>query len=707
MIEHVNSELYNQDGIYKQIEIEYDSGVIANSDLHYERFEFEESLCAESILKFGSCEANKVTFRLRNPFASLVNKNITIKSILNKDTENPFILGFFKVYSDVPSADRSYRDITAYDSMYDIINSDVSDWYNGLFSGDATQMSLKQFRNAFISHFGLEEEETTLINDEMIVTKTIDGTGISGKMVISAICEINGCFGKIGRNGKFKYVYLPEKSAGLYPSNNLFPSSSLFTPEIDAKIISSRQYKGSPTYEDFNVQKITGIQIRMEEDDIGVSVGSSENVYVIEDNFLVYGMGEEALNSVASKILNKIDHISYRPFSVNTIGNPCVEVGDLIRVNTKTIQIDSYVLQRVLTGIQVMTDNYSANGEEKYSKEMNSLASEIQKLKGKSNVLKRTLEETISLIKDEETGLESQIKQQAKLISLKVSKGDISSELSLEEGTITLKGNRVVIDSDYFKVSEDGTIEAVNGRFSGDIECDGQITFFERNEENGNINTAVMRMASAIFEVKTEGFIQNEDGIYVLDEEDVTPTEHSVLLIDGGWGLDVGDVIGNNLQFNYLQSNIARVKDVLSENADICNLKVYNDMLLGDNSVKKLLNNLKDLRFETILKQDVTSSYESIRANGLRFDNSYVYPVTFPNSVFLIALNGNAGVGGGSLYIAMLGESADSASVSFTKLSRDLDYVHPVLKVSSSGYLYAAWSASKTGDIRANIFRLA
>ncbi len=54
-------------------------------------------------------------------------------------------------------------------------------------------------------------------------------------------------------------------------------------------------------------------------------------------------------------------------------------------------------------------------------------------------------------------------------ISMKVSKGDVSSELSLEPGLVTLKGNRVAIESDNFSVSQNGTLRATNGKFSGDI----------------------------------------------------------------------------------------------------------------------------------------------------------------------------------------------------------------------------------------------
>lgn len=49
-------------------------------------------------------------------------------------------------------------------------------------------------------------------------------------------------------------------------------------------------------------------------------------------------------------------------------------------------------------------------------------------------------------------------------IELKVSEGDVSSSLSLEEGDIRLVGNRIAIDSDFFKLTNDGEIEATAGK---------------------------------------------------------------------------------------------------------------------------------------------------------------------------------------------------------------------------------------------------
>ena len=65
--------------------------------------------------------------------------------------------------------------------------------------------------------------------------------------------------------------------------------------------------------------------------------------------------------------------------------------------------------------------------------------------------------------------LESQISQTAEQIKLKVSKGKVSSELSVESGQVIIKSNRFVLESTNCSISADGTIKAKNAELSGKI----------------------------------------------------------------------------------------------------------------------------------------------------------------------------------------------------------------------------------------------
>ena len=403
-----------KDSVDKQLSIVTDDGQIhiTNNELHQEQFELTESLCSESELTFGSCEAGMVKFTVSNIFSGLKDKWITIQMVLAGNTANPFQIGRYKVCSDTPEADRTKRDIVAYDALYDVINADVAEWYNTLLPDKDSITTMKAFRDSFFKHFGIEQAGVQLVNDDMKVEKTVEPEELSGATVLNCICEINGCFGHIGRDGRFHYIYLEQEIQGLYPRNDLYPADDLYPREPKSTRVGKKLYI-SAQYEDFLVKTIDKLQIRKEEDDIGVIVGSGTNAYVIQDNFLVYGKGSEELTGIANNIYGKIRGIIYRPFSADCKGNPCIEVGDAVRLPTRYEIIESYVLKRTLKGIQALRDNYEATGEEYRSTQVNSVHKSIIQLKGKTNVLTRTIEETNSKITDVESGLSSEIKQTA------------------------------------------------------------------------------------------------------------------------------------------------------------------------------------------------------------------------------------------------------------------------------------------------------
>lgn len=444
MIDYKYADLFKS-GADKQMRIASDDGLIdiSNKEIHWEQFELKESLCSQSELTFGACEASQIKFKISNVYLSMVGKWLTVSETLGGHTDVPFIFGRYKVVSDVPTDDRRYRNVTAYDAMYDILHRDAAVWYNRL----KFPMTLKVFRDSFFSYMGVTQEAAALVNDGMIVEKTIDPQELSGKTVIESICEINGCFGHITRDGKFRYVILKEMIEGLYPADDLYPSDDLYPADpMNATDIARNNYS-SCKYEDYLCQHISKLQIRQKENDIGAITGSGNNCYVIEDNFLVYGKTAVDLQTIAESIYSVISVVWYRPASVEATGNPCFEVGDGIKLTTTGEIIYTYILQRTLKGIQKPWDSYSANGEEYRSEKLNGLQKSIIQLKGKTNTLTRTVEETRLEMKDIEQGLSTDISITAQGLSAEITRatteeGNLSAQLQAQAGEIALKVSR-------------------------------------------------------------------------------------------------------------------------------------------------------------------------------------------------------------------------------------------------------------------------
>ncbi len=417
MINYQYANLFTEDSTSKQVTIEYEDTLITNDDLFNQEITLEESLCSSQELRFGACEASVLKFKVANIVAPMSSKWINVKMVLNNHADAPFTIGRYKVAKDTVTADRRWRNITAYDALYDIIKMDVSAWYNTVFPSNDALITMEMFRNSFMFLFGLDQvlPAEGLVNDTMLIAKTISPEELSGGTVIRSICELNGCFGHIGRDGKFHYITLERNIQGLYPRKNLYPSKQLFPKTPKTFVSGAKKSYISDQYEDYLVKTIDKLQIRQEENDIGIIINETgTNAYIIEDNFLVYGKSSEELEQIAGNIFKVITKLVYRPFSAEVKGNPCFEVGDPVRISTQNKLVESYVLERTLTGIQALRDSFAAKGQEYQSKDVNSTHRAIIQLKGKTNIITRTVEENRREMLDIEAGLSFTIAETAK-----------------------------------------------------------------------------------------------------------------------------------------------------------------------------------------------------------------------------------------------------------------------------------------------------
>lgn len=463
---------------------------IDNSMLEIGTFALEESLCSESELKFGACEANCVKFTARNTAGNIIGKTISIEETIDGDSQNPMPYGVFKVASDVPTADRTKRQITAYDAMYDIINTDVKSWYAGL----SFPMTLKQFRDSFFAHLGIAQVETNLVNDSMTVNKTIVATqtddssavteesAISGKTVVTAICEINGCFGNINRDGKFEYVFLKAITSALYPAEDLFPSDNLFPSDANTESMTGHYITFD--YEDFQSKAITQLEIKTSEDNAGAIVGTAGNNYSITGNFLVSDKTGAELEQIANNLLPIMKQAAYTPIkSCTCVGNPCLTLGEPIRFNTTREIVETYLLQRTLTGVQSKRDSISAQGTQTHSAKVNSIRDTIESVERRTGKLERNADHLQSTYEDLEEQTNTKFEQTAKSISAEVNRaqkaeGQLDASLELKLGRdendqvvsminasadqITLSGNRLIVNSNNFQLDGDGRVSIVD-----------------------------------------------------------------------------------------------------------------------------------------------------------------------------------------------------------------------------------------------------
>lgn len=479
MINYKYYDLFDKSSVDKQLKIVCQDGTILtnkNFSSTSSDFSLSESLCSDSKLSFGKCESACLKIKIANTVNSLKGQTLQVTETLGNKNDVPFKIGTYIVDEDTFTSDKKYRNITAYDRLYSISSMNVSDWYSKLFPSEQVPLiryenvtkewtytgidgkevteyyeelepityyqteyesiTLKAFRDSFFKHIGLTQQSTTLVNDSMKVSKSVDNIDLTAKDVLEAICEINGVFGKMSRDDVFIYVELKFPSRGLFPSKTLYPNKSLFPTKpvnVDTRRLEMGEYK-TLQVGDTNFEQITKLQIRQSEDDIGYIAGDDTGVsYVIQGNFLTYSSGTDELKTIANNVLSKISKVIFNPVNITLQGNPCVETGDTIRIiDTNNKVYMSYVLQRTLTGIQMLMDSIISEGDQSLA-EVNGIQHDIIKLQGKTNELSRLVEGTSSTLNDYAKGLKSEISQKTDSLKLSVSKSFSVTNNNIDE----------------------------------------------------------------------------------------------------------------------------------------------------------------------------------------------------------------------------------------------------------------------------------
>lgn len=268
--------------------------------------------------------------------------------------------------------------------------------------------------------------------DQADKTDTIEDQ-VLGSDILPAICEINGRFGHIGNDGVFKYVKLKPidyDDEGLLPDPELYPDPNLYPAGLPSDQQFIKTICKDVSCETYMVKKIDRLVICKEDGDAGYvypagSTAEGHNTYRITGNFIWYSFTdkEDILESVGLNILREgIGQISaYTPCEIEAMGNPCLEVGDTIKVVSGNREFYTYVLKRTLSNTQCLTDTIEAKGDEERAGE-NNLYNAIIELKGKSNILTRNVDETRSEIIDVSENLSSLILQTAESIKASVAK---------------------------------------------------------------------------------------------------------------------------------------------------------------------------------------------------------------------------------------------------------------------------------------------
>lgn len=377
---------------------------LTRSQIRKETMEIKEAILDQESIEFVGCIASQFKLQISSIKKKLKGKKIEVSIYTDSTSDKPVKLFSGIVDSDERTGNKKSKEIKAYDMMYSLADTDVTTWFKTqvAYLKMGKKLTVKKFRNELFAFIGLAQKKRTLANDSFSIKQLVNLVGTEDEEeadeeeeekiyaldLIKAICQINGVFGIINRNGEMDYRRLgvEDEDDGAYPgvdpddkTNGLYLP---FVPGIGvADIITDStfypSYK-SVTYEDYDVHGITKVYVRQSEDTKAGYAGSEKKYkYIVQGNRFTLGTTTEEKREIATAILNKVQGVTYTPFTAECTGLPFLEVGDPVQFYVYDFEESDkqkkdvfvlksfYVLSRTLKGIQSLTDTLTAQGEEK------------------------------------------------------------------------------------------------------------------------------------------------------------------------------------------------------------------------------------------------------------------------------------------------------------------------------------------------------
>lgn len=238
----------------------------------------------------------------------------------------------------------------------------------GMYEGDLFECDVIEYLNPV-----QKIDRSVVENIDFILLYKVEKESNLNEL-LEPFLELNGRFGRVGRDGKFKMVSI-NSDFGLYPSETLYPANDLY-PITTNNFIGKSTYKSAwyddeytrlyhkvtCTYKDSSTQEETYAEYIM------LNVDESEEdkyqVYDISDNYLIKEntFTMEQIMQILANLGNNIGNVQYMPAEVDLIGLPYMEAGDVVQVLTTEGGFETIVLNRTLTGIQSLSDNFDSRG---------------------------------------------------------------------------------------------------------------------------------------------------------------------------------------------------------------------------------------------------------------------------------------------------------------------------------------------------------
>lgn len=412
----------------------------------------------------GQAVAKKIHINLKGSH-NLANKeiNVTTTMIYDDNTEEVLNLGNYIIASDYDSSVKNQCSFTGYDYMIKL-DTPYSD------EGMEYPCTLQDVLNDMCEKLDIELYSISITNGGLQVTGNNFDNGATYRDVLKQIAQVSGTFAYIDRSNKLHIDNLNKVGS---TGGTILQFKLQGTLQIDGETIDNTKetlgasyylddFKQSREYGPVNKVQLTQTDIEdatSKEDAESISQNGIQTI-TINDNYFLGTI--EAREYAINNLWTALYGLQYTPINCTYLGFPYLEMGDLIEIvlpNNQTTH--SYIFNYTFTyngGYMGKIDTPTiSRTQEEYPTE-----STDEKIK-KIGVSVNRAEGSITALVQADEDIKAELE-------LKVSTDDndqIISMINASADVITLNSNRLVINSTYFKLDEDGNITATSGDIGG------------------------------------------------------------------------------------------------------------------------------------------------------------------------------------------------------------------------------------------------
>ena len=391
-------------------------------------------------------------------------------------------IGVFTCEKPEKDGSNKYK-VTAYDNVTKL-DIDVSSWLNAL----TFPISISSFATQLATKCGLEFANSAPINGDYSV-QAFTATNVTGRELMKMVAQATGCFIRAASDGELEYAwYVTNSKLSIAPNGSSNGFYFKTAKDKEEKILHDRQvvrlrtadvvsgrtpyFSGQLAFSDFTVTAIDKVQVKQSDNDVGIIYpddATGTNALVVSGNKLLVTDSDATLRPYVKNLYERLNNMVYVPCSnIQTPETLDIRAGDIVTVTDGKIEFVTWITSVKHSGNKCTFESVGSIVRNTTTSVNNA------KYNSKQKILEISATVDGLTVKAEQTtkdvnGLSTQyteLKQTFDSFELTaVTDGNVRSKFALdpssvtiESGTITFKGDTLVVDSDNFKLAQDGTV---------------------------------------------------------------------------------------------------------------------------------------------------------------------------------------------------------------------------------------------------------